>query len=126
MLHGLRLAKSFISKVIVTGISIGVCTIHMYVSGKYGGTSVDLPDITSCQIRREHSVKPDINNRYMLLLVRKLKQSREFSTLIDELNTVQSGRSSVLAAGSEPRQFLRELFSDNAVQKLEGPQRGEK
>lgn len=98
----------------------------MYVSGKYGGTSVDLPDITSCQIRREHSVKPDINNRYMLLLVRKLKQSREFSTLIDELNTVQSGRSSVLAAGSEPRQFLRELFSDNAVQKLEGPQRGEK
>ena len=39
----------------------------MYVSGKYGGTSVDLPNITSCQILWEHSAKPDINNRYMLL-----------------------------------------------------------
>ena len=67
VLHGLWLAKGFISKVIVTSISIGICTIHMYVSGKCGGTSVDLPDITSCQIRREHSAKPDFNNRYMLL-----------------------------------------------------------
>ena len=73
---------------------------------------------TFCQAGHQQSVHAS--------LVRKLKQSREFSTLIDELNTVQSGRSSVLAAGSEPRQFLRELFSDNAVQKLEGPQRGEK
>ena len=73
---------------------------------------------TFCQARRQQSVHAS--------LVRELKDCREFPTQMGEFNTVQSGRSSVLAAGSESLQFFHKLFGDNAVQKLEGSQRGKK
>ena len=76
------------------------------------------PSETFCQARRQQSVHAS--------LVRELKERREFSTSMGEFNTVQSGRSGVLAAGSESLQFFHKHFGDNAVQKLEGSQRGKK
>ena len=126
VLHGLRLVKDSISKVIVTNDSVCPRRSYMYVSGKCEEMSIILPDTTSSQILRELSTKPDVNNWYMFLKPVDRRRSRKLSILIDDYNTVQPGRSSGLAAGSEARQLLHKHSGGITVQKPESLQRGKK
>ena len=90
------------------------------------GMSVSSPNTCSPQIPRQLCAKPDINNRHMPPQFANQTRGRETSPPVDDHNTVQPGRTGLLAAGSEPCQFLHKPFGDGTIKKSEGFQRGEK